>query len=79
MACHFFHAGEGEEGALKERLGKVFQFLKEVRAESRRVTWASRREIMAATAVVLIVVFLSALYLGIVDLILSALIRVVLG
>jgi len=64
---------------LKERLGKVFQFLKEVRAESRRVTWASRREIMAATAVVLIVVFLSALYLGIVDLILSALIRVVLG
>ncbi len=64
---------------MKEKIGKIIQFLKEVRAEARRVTWASRREIMAATAVVLIIVFLSAFYLGIVDLVLSALIKVVLG
>jgi len=64
---------------LKEKVARIIQFLKEVRAEARRVTWASRREIMAATAVVLIIVFLSAFYLGIVDLVLSALMKVVLG
>ncbi len=64
---------------MKEKVARIIQFLKEVRAEARRVTWASRREIMAATAVVLIIVFLSAFYLGIVDLVLSALMKVVLG
>jgi len=64
---------------LREKIGHLVQFLKEVRAESRRVSWASRKQVMGATLVVLVLVLLSAVYLGIVDLILAALIRAVLG
>lgn len=64
---------------MKDKIGQFFQFLREVKAEVRRVTWSSRREIVAATVVVLVIVFFSAFYLGVVDLLLSALIRVVLG
>ncbi|RLA84444.1 MAG: preprotein translocase subunit SecE [Deltaproteobacteria bacterium] len=66
-------------GPLREKIGHLVQFLKEVRAESRRVSWASRKQVMGATLVVLVLVLLSAVYLGIVDLILAALIRAVLG
>ena len=64
---------------MREKIRHLVQFLKEVRAESRRVSWASRRQVMGATLVVLVLVLLSAVYLGIVDLILAALIRAVLG
>lgn len=64
---------------MREKIGHLVQFLKEVRAESRRVSWASRKQVMGATLVVLVLVLLSAVYLGIVDLILAALIRAVLG
>lgn len=50
---------------------KSWLFLREVRAESRKVTWPSRRDTVASTAAVLAVVFLIALFLGVVDLGLS--------
>ncbi|MEW5724929.1 MAG: preprotein translocase subunit SecE [Thermodesulfobacteriota bacterium] len=50
---------------------KVRQFFREVRVELRKVTWPSRKETMASTSVILVVVFLVALYLGAVDIILS--------
>ncbi len=43
--------------------------------EVKKVTWPSRKEAMGGTAVVLVVVFLTALFLGIVDAILSRIIR----
>ena len=58
---------------------KIFQFLKEVRFELRRVTWPSRKETLAGTMVVLVIVLIVASYLGIVDLGLSELIKTVLS
>jgi preprotein translocase subunit SecE len=58
---------------------KVTQFLKEVRFELKRVTWPSRKETLAGTVVVLIIVFIVASFLGIVDMGLSKLIRMVLS
>jgi preprotein translocase subunit SecE len=58
---------------------KVTQFLKEVRFELKRVTWPSRKETLAGTMVVLIIVFIAASFLGIVDMGLSKLIRLVLS
>ncbi len=53
---------------------KAVQFFRDVRSELRKVTFPTRKETIALTAVVLIAVFAIALYLGIVDAILSLLI-----
>jgi preprotein translocase subunit SecE len=58
---------------------KIFQFLKEVRFELKRVTWPSRKETLAGTMVVLIIVLIAASFLGIVDVGLSELIKTVLS
>ncbi len=50
---------------------KAVQFLRDVRSELRKVTFPSRKETMASTVVVLIAVFAVAMYLGLVDFILS--------
>lgn len=51
---------------------KAVQFFRDVRSEVRKVTFPTRRETVASTAVVLVAVFVIALYLGIVDFALSA-------
>jgi preprotein translocase subunit SecE len=58
---------------------KIVQFLKEVRFELKRVTWPSRKETLAGTMVVVIIVLIVASFLGIVDFGLSELIKSVLS
>lgn len=55
------------------------QYLREVTYELRKVVWPSRKETIGSTSVVLVLVLLSGVYLGVVDLVLSRLIRVLLG
>jgi len=62
-----------------EKLRRLIQFLKEVKVETRKVTWPSRKDTVAGTVVVLVIVFITAFYLGIVDFILSQLIKIVLS
>lgn len=52
------------------------QYLWEVSYELRKVIWPSRKETIGSTAIVLIIVILSAIYLGIVDAVLSRLVGV---
>jgi preprotein translocase subunit SecE len=54
------------------------QFLREVRTELKKVTWPSRKETLASTGVVLVIVFIVAAYLGLVDLLLSHVIGAIL-
>jgi preprotein translocase subunit SecE len=61
--------------SIKEKFDKAKQFLREVRTELKKVTWPSRRDTLTGTAVVLVAVFIIALFLGIVDSGLSSLIR----
>lgn len=60
-------------------LQKIFQFIKETRYELKRVTWPSRKETVAGTAVVLIITLIVAFFLGIVDMGLSEVIKQVLS
>ncbi len=55
------------------------QYLREVVYELRRVVWPSKKETIGSTSVVLVIVLICGVYLGIVDLILSRLIRVFVG
>jgi preprotein translocase subunit SecE len=57
----------------------VRDYLREVVYELRKVVWPSRKETMGSTAVVLVIVGLSATFLGIVDFILSRLVRMLVG
>jgi len=69
--------------SLKDRtlgvVDTVSQFLREVRAELSKVTWPSRKDTIASTSVVLVIVILIAAFLGIVDLGLSKIMRLVLS
>ena len=54
---------------------RALEFLAEVKAEVKKVTWPSRREALGGTAVVLVVVLLMATFLGIIDAILSKIVQ----
>lgn len=56
-------------------VGPWIQFLREVKIELSKVVWPSRNQTIGSTAVVIVFVFLVALFLGIIDLALSSLVR----
>ena len=62
----------------KNFLDKIVQFLREVKVELKKVTWPSRKQTIGSTVVVIILVLIVSLFLGVVDIGLSNLVRVVL-
>jgi preprotein translocase subunit SecE len=60
-------------------VAKAIQFLLEVRGEVKKVTWPSKKEAMGGTAVVLVVVLIMAVFLGLVDVLLSKIIEALLN
>jgi len=58
---------------------KITSFLESVKIELGKVTWPTRKETIATTGVVVTIVFLISLYLGACDIILSKLMRLILG
>jgi len=67
------------EFSIKEKIEVAKQFLREVKTELKKVTWPSRKDTLSGTVVVLVAVFIIAIFLGIVDLGLSNLIQRLLG
>ncbi len=55
------------------------QFIREVRQETAKVTWPTRKETILSTGMVFVMVVLAALFFMLVDLILSLGIRSILG
>ncbi len=66
-------------GADKPMIAKISKFLADVKAELKKVTWPTRKDTYASSLVVIVLVLVSAVYLGGVDLILSRLVRMILG
>ena len=54
---------------------RSLQFLREVKIELKKVTWPSRQQTMGSTLVVIVLVMIISLFLGLVDLGLSTVIR----
>jgi preprotein translocase subunit SecE len=65
-------------GRVGQWMAQALQFLREVKIELRKVTWPSRKQTIGSTAVVIILVVIVSMFLGVVDVGLSSLIRVVL-
>lgn len=64
---------------IKLVMQKVMQFLNDSKVELKRVTWPSRKQTMASTFVVIIIVFVMAIYFGMIDFGLAKLIKFILG
>ncbi len=60
-------------------IGKATEFLSLVKGELAKTTWPTRKDTYASTLVVLLLVFLSAIYLGAVDLVLQKIMGLILG
>jgi len=66
-------------GNLKEYWNRSVQFIKEAWIELKKVAWPSQKETLGATAVVLVLVILVSAYLGLVDMLLTRLMKVIIG
>jgi len=60
-------------------MNKAIQFVSQAKAELKKVTWPTRKQTLASTGVVMVIVAIMALYLGIIDLILAKLVKFILG
>jgi preprotein translocase subunit SecE len=58
---------------------KIKNFLSETRAEMRKVTWPTRDELIESTKIVIIASFVVTLFIGLIDQLLTLIIRRLLG
>ncbi|HEY3307468.1 MAG TPA: preprotein translocase subunit SecE [Desulfuromonadaceae bacterium] len=58
---------------------KVKTFLDSVKIELGKVTWPTRKETVATSSVVVVIVLIISLYLGACDVVLAKLMRLILG
>jgi preprotein translocase subunit SecE len=59
-------------------LAKTRNFFEEVKTELGKVTWPTRKETVATTWVVVVIIFLISLYLGACDVLLAKLMKLIL-
>ncbi len=57
----------------------VQQFIREVRVELKKISWPLRKETIASTSVVVIIVLIVASFLGVVDVVLSRIVKLILS
>ena len=58
---------------------KIMTFIESVKIELGKVTWPTRKETVATSGVVVLIVLIISLYLGACDIVLSKLMRMILG
>jgi preprotein translocase subunit SecE len=64
---------------VKVVIENITQFIKDAKVELKKVTWPTPKQTMASTAVVIIIVFIVAIYLGLVDFALAKMVKFILG
>ena len=64
---------------VSEMTARLKRFLDEAKAELKKVTWPTRKQAIASTAVVIVVVIILSVFLSLVDLGLTKMIKLILG
>lgn len=54
---------------------KAVSFLKEVKVELSKVSWSTRKELVGSTAVVIMITCIMAIFIGIIDISLSVILK----
>jgi len=62
---------------MREKIEKLRTFLLEVNQEIRKVTWPGKRELAGATVIVLLATIMMALILGLFDLVIAQVLKLV--
>ena len=70
---------DGLQVTTGDNVRNVKTFLESVKIELGKVTWPTRKETMATTGVVVVIIFLISIYLGACDIVLAKLMRLILG
>lgn len=70
---------QGQVDNVRDAALRASTFVSEVWSELRKVHWPGRKETYAATVVVLVVTFLVAAFLGVVDLVISRFVQAILS
>ncbi|MCI0543918.1 MAG: preprotein translocase subunit SecE [Actinobacteria bacterium] len=65
-------------GVVMGFIGRIREFVREVIAEFRKVTWPTRQELVNSTAVVVVLTVVVAVFLGVVDVGLTRLVELIL-
>jgi len=60
-------------------IDKVKKFINETRVEMRKVTWPTKQELKDSTKVVIVATFVVTIFIGLIDQILTLIIRKLLG
>jgi preprotein translocase subunit SecE len=68
-----------ERGSVLRYVQMGLQFLRESRVELKKVKWPTRKELLASTAVVIVLVLIVSLFLGLIDFGLIKLIKNIVG
>ncbi|SHI05222.1 preprotein translocase subunit SecE [Clostridium grantii] len=55
----------------------LFQFLRELKAETKRITWPTQEEVKKATIIVLVFCAVSAILIGMMDFVFSTLYKLI--
>ena len=58
---------------------KMLSFFREAKVELKKITWPTRKQVIASTVVVLVVVFIAAVFFGLVDYALSTFFKFILS
>ena len=70
---------EKSSGGPAQWYAQAAQFFRECKVELKKVAWPTRKETIASTSVVLVLVMIAAAFLGLVDVSISYVIRMVIG
>jgi preprotein translocase subunit SecE len=68
-----------EKGTPLKYISVAGQFLRESRMELKKVKWPTRKELLASTAIVIVLILVVSLYLGLIDFGLIRVIRSIIG
>lgn len=63
---------------VKGIIDNLVSFVKETRAETKKVVWPDRRYVMVATIIILVLVSLTGVYISLIDFIFSKVFRLLL-
>ena len=58
-------------------INKLRKFVSEVKTEMKKVSWSTRKELINSTGIVIVTVFLLAVYIGAVDFVISQAVNLV--
>jgi preprotein translocase subunit SecE len=67
------------EDGQEYRLKKIFNFIKESRAELKKVNWPSREEVLTSTRVVIISILIIAAVIALMDYVIKTIVFAIMG